>query len=66
MRKLGEAEFPHLESLAMRGEALESDILQLCREDPHPLPLDFLFYLILVDQSEKVVLRSQTGNDGEN
>ena len=32
MRKLGEAEFAHLETLSMRGEALEDGILDLCRQ----------------------------------
>jgi hypothetical protein len=31
MRKLGEAEFVHLERLKIRGEALEGGILQICR-----------------------------------
>jgi hypothetical protein len=35
MRKLGEAKFPHLENLTIRGEALEDGILALCREPTH-------------------------------
>jgi len=57
MRKLGEAEFSHLESLTMRGETLESDMLQLCRQEPfppppsHPPPLttDFFYFIIFID-----------------